>query len=150
MTIDIYSKGDYPSNVLSNFYPNAFEIDGVKCASMEGFLQSLKFKSPKKQIEICKLCGKAAKNKGKRKFLWKLTGNVYWQGKRYKRNGAEFAALITRAYGCLFENETFYNALKAAENARLTHTAGRENPKKTILTTDEFLSRINELVSKLR
>ena len=48
-TIDIHSKGDYPANVLSNFYPNEFELDGVRCASMEGFLQSLKFKNPKKQ-----------------------------------------------------------------------------------------------------
>ena len=74
-TIDIYSKGEYPSNVLSNFYPNEFTFDGVICGgSMEGFLQSLKYKSIKKQQKICLLSGKEAKKKGKYKFLWKLTG----------------------------------------------------------------------------
>lgn len=28
--VDIWSTKPYPANVLSNFYPNAFEIDGVK------------------------------------------------------------------------------------------------------------------------
>lgn len=41
--LDIKWKNPYPANVLSNFYSNAFVIDGVHCASMEGFLQSLKF-----------------------------------------------------------------------------------------------------------
>ena len=45
MTIDIWSGGTYPANVLSNFYPNAFVFDGVECSSMEGLLQSLKTKN---------------------------------------------------------------------------------------------------------
>ena len=40
--IDIYSKAPYPSNIVSNFYPNTFFIDNIKWASMEVFLQSLK------------------------------------------------------------------------------------------------------------
>ena len=43
--MDIGSGNGYPSSALSNFAPHEFELDGVKCASMEGFLQSLKFKS---------------------------------------------------------------------------------------------------------
>lgn len=42
--LDIGSGKDYPSNALSNFAPHPFIIDGVECNSMEGFLQSLKFK----------------------------------------------------------------------------------------------------------
>ncbi len=38
--IDIYSKGEYPVNVLSNFYPNEFEIDGIKCAGASGTRQT--------------------------------------------------------------------------------------------------------------
>lgn len=33
----------YPVSSLSNFAPNPFVIDGVKCSSMKGFLQSLKY-----------------------------------------------------------------------------------------------------------
>ena len=43
--MDIGSKCGYPASSLSNFAPHPFEIDGVKCNSMEGFLQSLKFNS---------------------------------------------------------------------------------------------------------
>ncbi len=41
--IDIHSKGAYPSDALSNFAAYEFMVDGIPCASMEGFLQSLKF-----------------------------------------------------------------------------------------------------------
>jgi predicted NAD-dependent protein-ADP-ribosyltransferase YbiA (DUF1768 family) len=65
--IDIYSKGEYPANVLSNFYPNGFEIDGIRCRSMEGFLQSLKYSSLRRQIEVCALPGKLAKRNAQAK-----------------------------------------------------------------------------------
>lgn len=38
--MDVGSKNAYPASALSNFSPHPFEIDGVKCNSMEGFLQS--------------------------------------------------------------------------------------------------------------
>lgn len=44
-TLDIHSKGLYPSNVLSNLCDNGFCFDGIVCGSMEGFLQSLKAKA---------------------------------------------------------------------------------------------------------
>ena len=59
--MDIGSGTAYPSCALSNFAPHPFIIDGVECASMEGFLQSLKFKSPEMQRHVCTLVGKAAK-----------------------------------------------------------------------------------------
>lgn len=46
--MDIHSKGEYPACDLSNFAEHEFYIDDVKCLSMEGFLQSLKFRSIKK------------------------------------------------------------------------------------------------------
>lgn len=36
--IDIWSKSEYPANVLSNLNSNGFRFDGVVCGSMEGFL----------------------------------------------------------------------------------------------------------------
>ena len=83
--IDIHSKGKNAptkeiaeiSKKLSNFYPHAFTFDGVKCASMEGFLQSLKYVCPKKQRAVCALSGKDAKEAGANKFLWKLLHD--WQ-----------------------------------------------------------------------
>jgi predicted NAD-dependent protein-ADP-ribosyltransferase YbiA (DUF1768 family) len=47
--MDIGSGKSYPLNALSNFAPHPFRVDGVECNSMEGFLQSLKFKNPEMQ-----------------------------------------------------------------------------------------------------
>lgn len=47
--MDIGSGSGFPAGSLSNFAPHGFTIDGVECASMEGFLQSLKFSSPDMQ-----------------------------------------------------------------------------------------------------
>ena len=147
--LDIKSSHPYPSCALSNFHPYAFVIDGVQCASMEGFLQSLKFKSIKAQMKTCTLVGLNAKNKGKRKFLWKITGNIYWQGEKIKRNSSEFRALIDRAYFELFKNKELKQALIDSKNCELIHSIGKSNPKKTILTEKEFLKCLNKLRNTL-
>lgn len=64
--MDIGSGTGYPSANLSNFHPHTFTIDGINCASMEGFLQSLKFENPDMQAQVCTLVGKKAKFKGKK------------------------------------------------------------------------------------
>ena len=147
--IDIYSKGEYPANILSNFAPNRFTFDGVACASMEGFLQSLKYRNPKKQISVCGLTGKDAKKAGTRKFLWKITGNLYWKGKRYKRRSEAFEALRLAAYRALLENVTFRAALKCAKGKRLTHSMGKHDPRRTVLTEEEFIGYLNTLMETL-
>lgn len=146
--IEIYSKGEYPADALSNFAPNAFELDGVKCASMEGFLQSLKFRSIKRQLYVCSLVGKAAKELGSKKILWRLTGRVYWQGKRYGRDGEEFDGLIRRAYAALYRNEAFGNALASTCGKELRHSIGKHKKRTTILTEEEFISNLNALREK--
>ncbi len=132
--MDIHSKGEYPSNVLSNFAPHKFEIDGIECGGMEGFLQSLKYRNIKKQNAVCALSGKEAKKAGSKKRLWKITHNVWWQGKKIKRTGAEFQALISRAYDEMLKNENFKQALKDSGSEELTHSIGGSNPKNTIMT----------------
>ena len=65
--IDICSKGEYPSNRLSNFAENHFVIDRIKCLSIEGFLQGLKYRNLDKQRKVCSLVGVDAKKK-----LWRI------------------------------------------------------------------------------
>ena len=50
--MDIGSGTGYPSSALSNFAPHSFVFDGIECASMEGFLQSLKFQDPEMQKQM--------------------------------------------------------------------------------------------------
>ena len=146
--MDIGSENKYPASSLSNFSPHPFVLDGVECASMEGFLQSLKFKNPDMQKEVCKLIGKAAKFKGKKKKWWR-DQILFWQGKEYKRDSQEYQELLTRAYDALFENEGFRKALEATNNATLTHSLGSRDIHRTVLTEREFISQLNRLRKKL-
>ena len=152
--IDMHSKGKYSPDdgtkkiaiELSNFTEHHFTLDGVGCASMEGFLQALKYVCPKKQREICKLTGKVAKEAGDGKILWQLMHEAFWQGKRYDRLSPEFRELIFRAYSAMYEqNEPFRQALAASRGNRLCHSIGEANPKKTILTEREFLCMLYRL-----
>lgn len=147
--MDIGSKTKYPASALSNFSPHPFTIDGVQCASMEGFLQSLKFKNPDMQIEVCKLVGKSAKFKGKKKKWWR-DQILYWKGTEYKRDSKEYQELLTKAFNALFENEGFRNALEATQNAVLTHSIGKRDIHRTVLTEREFISQLNRLRNKLK
>lgn len=135
----------YPANALSNFAPHPFEIDGVECASMEGFLQSLKFKDVGMQKYVCTLVGKAAKFKGKNKKWWR-TQTLYWQGVEYQRQSKAYQSLLDRAYRAMFDcSEGFRKALKAAGNAKLTHSIGRSDNSQTVLTKSEFCGRLMKL-----
>lgn len=143
--MDIGSKAGYPASALSNFAPHKFIFDGVECASMEGFLQLLKFKSPEMQKEVCKLVGKAAKFKGKHKN-WRVTQTLYWKGKEYKRDSDEYQELLDNAYISLFnQSESFRNALKATGSSSITHSIGKNKINETVLTQTEFCSRLLKL-----
>ena len=147
--MDIGSKNGYPSAALSNFAPHPFTIDGVECASMEGFLQSLKFDNPDVQREVCQLVGKAAKFRGKNKKWWR-TQTLYWMGKSYKRDSVEYQELLDRAYDALAENMGFCRALLASGNATLTHSIGNVDPAHTVLTRREFCSRLTKIRTRLQ
>ena len=149
IVVDIGSGRGYPSSALSNFAPHPFVIDGIQCASMEGFLQSLKFESPEMQEFVCSLVGKKAKFKGKGK-RWQRTQTLWWRGEPIKRDSEEYQNLLDRAFDALNENEGFRAALGATGNAVLTHSIGKKNEKETVLTAKEFTSRLTKLREKNR
>ena len=146
--MDIGSGKKYPSNALSNFAPHPFEIDGVECSSMEGFLQSLKFKEPDMQKVVCKLVGIKAKSKGSRK-KWKQTQKLYWQNVEIDRKSDEYQDLLDKAFNQLAKNTKFKKALVASKGMTLTHNIGKSKQSETVLTKREFLSRLNKLREEL-
>lgn len=147
--MNIASKSGYPAGALSNFAPHPFELDGVMCASAEGWLQSLKYKNPLMQEHICLLVGKKAKFSGSKKN-WYRTQTLWWKGNPIKRDSKEYQELLDRAYDALAINNGFRKALLATHNATLTHSIGRTDPKKTILTRSEFCSRLTRLRRKIK
>lgn len=146
--MDIGSNGKWPGCALSNFAAHEFEIDGVRCASMEGFLQSLKHKNPDMQREICSYVGIKAKRAGG--DHWKRHQKLYWQGREYVRTSKEYQELLDRAYDALYENEGFKAALAATGDAVYTHSVGKNKQGETCLTTQEFCHRLNKLRERLK
>jgi predicted NAD-dependent protein-ADP-ribosyltransferase YbiA (DUF1768 family) len=146
-TLDIKAKAPFPAGTLSNFAPHAFTLDGIPCASMEGFLQSLKIEDMAEQERVCALVGLEAQNVG-RKHDWSASGTLWWRGKPYDRLSDAYQGLLARAYQALFEQwKKFRDALAATGDTSLTHTFGNSDPCLTILTSDEFCSRLERLRS---
>ena len=143
--MNISSKTSYPASSLSNFAGHRFNVDGIECYSMEGFLQSLKFKEVERQKEICKLIGLKAKFAGKPK-KWYRTQTLYWQGKEIKRDSVEYQILLDKAFQAMYdESESFRKALKASGQSTLTHSMGKKKTNETVLTVSEFCGRLRKL-----
>ncbi len=148
LAIDIHSSKRWPSYALSNFYPHKFEFDGVKCGSMEGFLQAIKTNEPSRQKLVCSLSGRDAKIRST--DTWKKEQNLYWNGKTYNRHGYKFQFLLRRAYRELIKQcPKFRDALNATGTKRLYHTIGKTDAHNTIITEQEFCSILNELRTEM-
>lgn len=143
MFLNIHSKGEYPSNVLSNFCSHHFTFEGCTFECMEGFLQSLKFQSENEKARFSEMDGKSAKLAGADKKYMSL----YWQGKTYDRTSKEYADLLFKAYEAMcLQNTMFQDALKASYPRILMHTIGKWRRGHTVLTWWEF----TRILSKLR
>ena len=142
--MDIISTGKYPAKALSNFAAYSFVVDGIKCNSMEGFLASLKFSSVHMQASICKLAGFLAKKKGNT-INWQKNQILYWKGEKISRKSDKYQVLLDKAFESLFCNVKFRKALKNSGNVILKHTIGKTDKTETLLTKDEFCSRLMTL-----
>lgn len=117
---------------------------------MEGLLQSFKFESPEMQKHVCTLVGFKAKKKGYGKNWW-TKQTLYWQGEPIKRDSQEYQDLLDEAYEALFtQNDAAKKALLATGNAVLKHSIGKRKKNETVLTQQEFCSRLMKLRERLR
>lgn len=144
---DIHITAGWPYNRLSNLYPHRFEVDGEICESMEGLLQSLKFKDEAKARKVRSLHGAKAKRAGYNQNWW-TDQELYWKGVPFNRHSEAYANLRFNAYLSLAAScPDFVEALMATET--LEHSIGGEDPLKTILTRTEFLDNLSTLKSIL-
>ena len=145
LSMDIKSGQKYPAGALSNFAPHPFVFRGVEVSSMEGFVQSLKFKDVEMQKHICTLVGFAAKKSGSKKN-WQRDQVLWWDGVAYPRKSDEYQELLDEVYTEMFtQNEKARKALLATRGANLTHSIGRSNKSETVLTRTEFCSRLMKI-----
>jgi predicted NAD-dependent protein-ADP-ribosyltransferase YbiA (DUF1768 family) len=146
--IDIKAKAPFPAGVLSNFTPHSFTLDDVACASMEEFLQSLKVGNIAQQARVCALVGTEAQSRGRRED-WS-SGTLWWRGSPLDRLSDEYQVLLDRAYEALLDQAPrFRHALSATGDAPLTHRMGKSDPCETILTEEEFCTRLERLRTRI-
>lgn len=136
---------DLPAWALSNFTLHSFVLDGVMCASMEGFLQSLKYEDPTEQMGICTKHGLDAKRAGKHGRDWKADQTLYWQGTPIARESDEFDDLITAAFDERFKNPHFRWVLFQTIGRPLRHSIGKRDKTVTVLTEQEFIAQLERL-----
>ena len=143
MAINIASGGHWPANVLSNFAATPFIVDGVECASAEGFIQALKFPNPEMQIHVCSLVGRAAKFKGKKAGRRiKQQRKVWWQGREFEFRSMEHLELIERALRAKFTQSD--RARRALLKSSSTEVYGPAVKRRSI-----SFSTLGEMVSTL-
>lgn len=133
---------EFASQSLSVFSKFAFAIDGVKCISVESFLQSLKFKNVEKQKSICDMPPEQARKLGNKKKWWKRTGNLWWKGNKIKRTSSEYQALLNRVFDELYKNNDFTRVLMDCGNIEIIKVADATSSQNVILSEDEFVSRL--------
>lgn len=143
--IDINIEGEEPANILSNLYDETFEYDNTMFASVESFFQGLKFKDAKRQAEIFAMPGKAARKAGIYHNWWKLTGNLYFKGKKINRYSFDYDKLIAVPFLSRFcnDNGKFKQDLLDTKFKTLTYSNGKAEKYQTVLTQSEYLNILN-------
>lgn len=137
--MNIGIKGRWPVSQLSNFALSPFYIDGIKCASMEGFIQALKRSSLGIQKHGCSLVGLRAKRWGGGIKWWKRppSEQLWWRGKSFEAHSDEHLELVMRALRAKFtQHDGSRRALLATLDAPLTHSIGRN--ERTSLKAKDF------------
>lgn len=148
-----YNSEDIRSKKISNLYPHEFIFEGVKCASMESFLQSLKLlkSDTEAQSKICKMAPFEAKKWCKKMEDWKREQELWWKGKAYPRDSVHYNLLIDRAYLALLDcSKDFRKALSSTEHIPLEHSIGKKYKHETVLTEEEFCNRLLKLRALIR
>ncbi|MBI2109334.1 MAG: hypothetical protein HYT93_04165 [Parcubacteria group bacterium] len=146
LTLNIGSKSkDWRAQRLSNFSADSFVIDGIRFASVEGFIQGTKFPTndPRRE-QAFQSVGRTAKRFGKnaeRKFIWWRSGVLSYGSQAHHR-------LIEKAIRAKFEqNSEALEALIATRGMTLVHDLGHPESPNTSLPAKVFcdiLTRIRE------
>jgi predicted NAD-dependent protein-ADP-ribosyltransferase YbiA (DUF1768 family) len=150
--INIISTAEGPEAILSNFADTPFTLDGVTCASVEGFIQGLKEQKPDKQRRICLRNGFEAKRASSRRRNRRVreSGIVWWQGRAVSFKSEEYYQLIERGIRAkLDQNATARQALFDTRNAELVHDTGRPESPNTSLPSERFVSILMKIRTEL-
>lgn len=141
---DIHPEGRHPEDILSNRCNNNFCHDGVQCACMAAFLQSLKYKNEKLQCDICFTFGDCVCKYSTSD--WQKDQTLWWKGLPMDRHSHEYLDFVSEAYQSMFVwSKRFRDVLMQTEGKQLLYNSGNYDPYKTILTDEEFCKILTDL-----
>lgn len=137
-------SNDY-SKLLSNLFHYDFTFYGCDFGSLEGFFQGIKFKDPEVQKLVFKYSGReAVALKNVTDYDWTTTGEVYFLGKKIKRDSEEYDNLINELYFSAIQNPLYRGALRTC-NLPIIHPIGKLFKEETTFTRYEFEHMLNSL-----
>lgn len=132
--------------VLSIYFPNDFEIDGIKCISMQNFICGLIEPVQAKQKIICSSFSEEQLLDIEANQSRYIKHNVlYWKGIPFKKNSPKFEFFITKAYNELFNNEGFKNFLMGAGEYPIFVDYREEKNKKYLITPNQHIKQLQRL-----
>jgi len=147
-TLNVYSHSDdWRALALANFGVFPYELDGVVCVSIEGFIQGIKFAPDDPvRVQAFQSHGWSAKHLGKgagREWVW-------WNGQRLAYGSTEHHALIARAIRSkAAQNGGVRLALRACAGLVFRHDIGEPIPPTTSLPADVYCRILTELRDEL-
>lgn len=142
MAIDIDYRIEDKYQILSNLADKRFVFDGEHIRSLECVLQSIKIVDETEQAKFWQQPGFWCKKQG-RNLPWQGSRLLYWKGVPMDRDSDEYQFFLDRLYSAVYvQHEEFRIALRQSGTEELTHSIGSTDPTFTILTQEEFISRL--------
>lgn len=134
---------------MSNFSAHSFVIDGDTMASVEGFVQGIKFpEGDARREEAFAAVGKKAKMIGK-EALEIGCGYVWWKERQIVYGSVKHHALIKRAIVAKFEqNPDALKSLLSTKKKTIKHDLGHPESENTSLPKDVFVRILTEIRDK--
>lgn len=138
---------DWRGVALSNFTMSPFVLGDILMASVEGFIQGIKF-PPGHDLrdEAFVSSGWKAKNIGASADR----EGAYWDGRRFDYGSPDHHRTIATAIRARFaQNKGLQAVLLATKGAEIVHETGMEELPTTSLPTKVFLEVMNEIRREL-
>lgn len=145
-----YSSKNHLSRMLSNLYPYEIVFRDEKAKSIEGVLQAIKHSEPDVQKLVMQYSGLDAYHTRGSTGVddWRSRQSLSWKNQTMMRDSEQYQVFLDELFSAAFENPLYAKAIKSTGDKVLLHSVGNENPQETVLTRNEYESRINSLKEK--
>lgn len=148
---------DPVSSVLSNLFPHKFTLNTIygkkTFNSVEAFLLTICWPGTAIGIydELASLSGIDASRAKNVLPDWKEKQEIMWNGRFIKRDSAEYKELLKLVFDSLFEQSHLFRlGLLKSESKVFMNVSGERDPRKTLITSNEFISLLERERNRIK